>query len=293
MFGARKKSKMRTRSKLVATCTNVMGGYYRANGTIVRNVASGKTHTEDDAIFVETDVEFASINERTHARLRHQETLRQQNIEAILSTVSSLITEKSVIDQVDADWATVFFDYAQNINNKTIQSLWSRALVAELKHPGSISKRSLGFLYHCDAWEIVAFKKVANFAFIGGNGHPFLFRLIDNSDVTDDIFSETRMLSHCINAGLIAPQPKDLAVGYEFEYNGARHKVTHDFKTTGQSSGFFMQPFTKTGSDIVKLIGGLEAIPSSNMQRRVVWEHLSDFMDLESSEPTNDASLAG
>lgn len=101
------------------------------------------------------------------------------------------------------------------------------------------------------------------------------------------------MLSHCINAGLIAPQPKDLAVGYEFEYNGAHHKVTHDFKTTGQSSGFFMQPFTKTGSDIVKLIGGLEAIPSSNMQRRVVWEHLSDFMDLESSEPTNDASLAG
>lgn len=293
MFGAGRKNKIGTWSKLVATCTQVMGGYYRANGTIVRNVASGKTRTEDDAVFVETDVEFASINERTHIRVRHQETQRQENIETILSMVSGLIGKKSPMDQVDPDWATLYFDYAQNVSNKTMQSLWARAMVAELRHPGSISKRSLGFLYHCDAWEIVAFKKVANFAFIGHNGHPFIFRSVNNPDLKDDIFSETRMLGHCINAGLMASRPKDLPVGYEFAYEDKQHKVSHDFKTAGQSSGFYMQAFTKTGSDIVKLIGGLEAIPSSNMQRRVVWEHLSDFIDLESQDcRTEDTSLA-
>lgn len=293
MFGAGKKRRIGTWSKLVATCTQVMGGYYRDNGTIVRNVASGKTRTEDDAIFVETDVEFASVNERTHTRLRHQETQRQKNIETVLSLVSSLIGKKSVIDQVDPDWATLYFEYVQNVGNKTMQSLWARALVAELKHPGSISKRSLGFLYHCDAWEIVAFKKVANFAFIGSNGHPFIFRSVSNSELKDDLFTETRMLAHCINAGLIAAEPRDLVVGSEFEYDGQRHEVSHDFKTRGQSSGFYMQAFSKTGSDIVKLLGGLEAIPSSNMQRRVVWEHLSDFLDLETNEAQNDSTLVG
>lgn len=292
MFNASKKRKIGTWSKLVAVCTQVMGGYYRANGTIVRNVASGKTRTEDDAVFVETDVEFASINERTHARVRHQETQRQENIEAILSMVSGLIGKKAPMDAVDADWATLFFDYCQNVSNKTMQSLWARALVTELRHPGAISKRSLGFLYHCDAWEIVAFKKVANYAFTGSNGHPFIFRSTEHTELKDDIFSETRMLGHCINADLIAGATRDLPVGYELEYEGRKYRVEHDFKTLGQSTGFFMQAFTKTGSDIVKLIGGLEAIPSSNLQRRVVWEHLSDFIDLESDE-ISDESLVG
>jgi len=293
MFGAGKKKKIGTWSKLVALCTKTMGGYYRSNGTIVRNIASGKTKQSDDAIFVETDVEFASINERTHARVRYQETQWQENLETILSLVSSHIGKTAPVDNVDPDWATIFFDYAQKVSNKTMQSLWARAMVSELKHPGSISKRSLNFLYHCDAWEIVAFKKVADYAFIGSNGHPILFRTNPAIDVNDDVFAEARMLSHCINANLIASTPRDLLVGQEFEYEGQLHRVAHDVKTTGQPTGFLTLAFTKTGSDILKLLGGLEAIPSSNMQRRVVWEHLCDFIDLESNHDCVAPSMAG
>ena len=36
----------------------------------------------------------------------------------------------------------------------------------------------------------------------------------------------------------------------------------------------------------MKLMGGLEAIPSSNLHRRIVWDHLSDFIDIETeAEP--------
>lgn len=271
---------MGTWSKLVALCTNVMGGYYRSNGTVVRNIASGKA-VDDDAIFVETDVQFADLADRTHARVRHLETQRQQNIETILSIVSSLMGEKVVSTSVDPDWATIFFNYAQDVNNKTMQSLWARAMLCELKHPSSISKRSLSFLYHCDAWEITAFKKVANYAFIGSNGHPFIFRSTNDVYMKDDIFSEHRFLSHCVNAGMIAPEPKDLVVGFEFDYEKKTHRITHDFTPMGQSVGYYIQSFTKTGSDLLKLLGGLETIPSSNLQRRVVWDHLSDFIDIE------------
>lgn len=276
---------IRTWSKLVALCTKSMGGYYRSNGTVVRNIAAGKSSDEqDDAIFVETNVEFANINERTHARIRHQETQRQENIEAILSIVSSLIGEKVSVQSVDQDWASVFFHYAQNVSNKSMQSLWARAMVCELKHPCSISKRSLNFLYHCDLWEITAFKKVANYAFMAGNGHPFIFRSKNNLVEKDDIFSENRLLSHCINAGMIAPEPKDLTVGFHFYYEQKKHSISHDSATFGQSVGFYQQPFTKTGSDLMKLLGGLQAIPSSNLHRRIVWDYLSDFVDIETEE---------
>lgn len=280
-------------SKLVALCTRVMGGYYRSNGTIVRNVAAGNSDPDGDSIFVETDVEFASIAERTHVRVRHQETQRQKNIEAILSAVSSHLGDKISIQNVDPDWSNVFFRYAQDISNKSTQSLWARALVNELKHPGSISKRSLSFLYNCDVWEITAFKKVANYAFVGQNGHPFIFRAAQDSKGKDDIFAEGRLLAHCQNAGMIADEPQDLRVGFKFEYDKSMHTIDHDFKEVGQPVGFYVQPFTKTGSDLLKFMGGLESIPSSNLQRRIVWDYLADFIEIESkpmSEKSNSTS---
>jgi len=269
-----------------------MGGYYRSNGTIVRNIASGNSSPDDDAIFVETNVQFASISERTHARVRHQETQRQENIETILSLVSGLMGEKVSINSVDPDWANIFFNYAQDVSNKNMQSLWARAMLCELKHASSISKRSLSFLYHCDLWEIAAFKKIANYAFIGSNGHPFIFRSKPNSEETDDIFSESRLLSHCINAGMIAPEPKNLLVGFEFEYEKNTHRISHDFTPIGQSAGFYLQAFSKTGSDLMKLLGGLETIPTSNLQRRIVWDFISDFIDIE-TECEEESVLAG
>ena len=240
------KKQMGTWSKLVALCTKSMGGYYRSNGTIVRNIAGGKSSSEDgDAIFVETDVEFASINERTHARVRYQEVQKQENIETILSIVSGLLGDKVNMKAVDPDWANIFFDYAQNVSNKAIQSLWARAMLCELKHPGSISKRSLNFLYHCDTWEITAFKKVANYAFVGSNGHPFIFRSTKNSAVKDDIFSETRLLSHCINAGMIAAQPNELLVGFEFFYDRQKHAISHDLPKLASQSATTYSPFQK------------------------------------------------
>ena len=286
----------------MALCTKSMGGYYRSNGTVVRNTAPDNGHDDiDEPIYVENDVAFASLNDRTHARIRHQETLRQANIEAILSVASGLLGQKVSNKAVDADWANIFFDYAQNISSSPMQSLWARTLLCELKHPNSISKRSLNFLYHCDAWEIAAFKKVSNYAFIGTNGHPFIFRANPCLKKEDDIFSELRLLSHCVNAGMIARDPSELTVGHEFYYRKKRHTVNHDFTAPGQGVGFYIQAFTKTGSDLLKIVGGLDSIPSSNLQRRVVWEYLSDFIDIDagstlsstgntySNNPTNES----
>jgi len=284
---------MSTWSKLVALCTKTMGGYYRSNGTIVRNIASGNSNPDNDAIFVETDVQFANISERTHSRVRHQETQRQENIEAILSLASGLMGEKVSINAVDPDWANVFFNYAQDVSNQNMQSLWARAILCELKHASSISKRSLNFLYHCDLWEIAAFKKVANYAFIGSNGHPFIFRSKPNSAEKDDIFTESRFLSHCVNAGMIAPEPTNLLVGFEFEYEKKTHRISHDFTPFGQSVGFYSQAFSKTGSDLMKLLGGLETIPTSNLQRRIVWDFLFDFIDIETENESEEEALAG
>ena len=79
-----------------------------------------------------------------------------------------------------------------------------------------------------------------------------------------------------------------------FFYNKKKHFIDHESGSFGQNVGFYQQSFTKTGSDIMKLLGGLEAIPSSNMHRRLVWDYLSDFVEIETEgEQEVEESLVG
>jgi hypothetical protein len=44
----------------------------------------------------------------------------------------------------------------------------------------------------------------------------------------------------------------------------------------------------------MKLLGGLQAIPSSNLHRRIVWDYLSDFVDIETEhECLSDEVMTG
>ncbi len=265
-------------SKLVALCTKTVGGYYRSNGTVVRSTNGIQANHED------SNVDFASLNDRTHARVRHQETLRQENIESVLSMVSEKLSGQIVSREVDDDWSNAFFNYVQDISNKTMQSLWANAMVCELQHPGAISKRTLGFLHNCDAWEISAFRKVTAYAFTGSNGHPFIFRSVKHAHEDDVIFEESRLLSHCINAGLITAELKPLTVGDSFFYMNERQKINHGFSAPGTEVGFYLQAYTKIGSDVFKLMGGMDGLKKGNLQRRLVWEYILDFIEIESEQ---------
>ncbi|MDG2035895.1 MAG: DUF2806 domain-containing protein, partial [Pseudomonadales bacterium] len=158
------------KSKLIALCTQNLGGFYQANDTIESCAYPNTEHGS------KIDITDANLIERTHMRMRYKETQRQMNLEAILEQVRKGIHGAAPQQAIDNDWANMFFDFAEDISDQVMQSIWANAMVHELYHPNSISKCSLKFLHSLENWEIKAFKKVAISAFIGKNGHPFVFR---------------------------------------------------------------------------------------------------------------------
>ena len=261
------------KAKLIALCTQNLGGFYQANDTIE---SCAPPNTEHDAKIQITD---ANLVERTHMRMRYKEMQRQMNLESILEQVRKRMSGTAPQQAVDNDWANVFFDFAEDISDPAMQSIWANAMVHELYRPNSISKCSLKFLHSLDNWEIKAFKKVAVSAFIVMNGHPFVFRSVDNALDSDPLFSQTRMLSHCIASGLINKGTHPLAVGFAFNYQGEDQVVSSGHLPEGTSVGYYIQSFTKIGSDLYRMVieQPMQAVSDS---RHEVWELLSDFLEL-------------
>lgn len=261
------------KSKLIALCTQNLGGLYKANDIVESCIYPSSEQAS------RINLSNANLVERTHMRMRYKEIQRQMNIEAILALVYKAVSGHIAQQNVDNDWINIFFDFAEDISDPVMQSVWANALLHELYRPNSISKCSLKFLHSLESWEVNAFKKVAASAFIGKNGHPFVFRAVDNIKENDPLFSQTRMLSHCIAAGLVNKDALPLSVGFSFHYQGENQVVSSKHLPEGSSVGYYIQSFTKIGSDLYKMVIQ-QAKKSTNDSQHEVWELLSDFLEL-------------
>lgn len=257
--------------KFITACSRTLGGFYRPDGTIFRDPETASSGR---------DMDFADLVQRTHQRVRHQETVRQKNLEQITNRAYKLIDPGDPEKLIDPDWVNLFFSYAQDISNSTMQGLWAKAMALEITQPGTISKRSLTFLKNCDSWEIKAFRKVAASAFIASNGHPFIFKAKSHVSATDPIFSEHRLLFHCISAGLIAEDTTPLMAGFTFTYSGSRQVVQESPCSQGDKVGYYVQHFTRIGSDLYRLLKSEGKPKKMELQKQLVWDFLTDYLEL-------------
>lgn len=254
----------------VTACSKTLGGFYRTDGAIFRD----PKHSSH-----ERDLDFADLVQRTHLRLRHQETMRQMNIEAITQKAYEFIEDSLPKREIDEDWVNLFFSYAQDISNPSMQDLWAKAMALEISQPGTISKHSLAYLRNCDTWELKAFSKVAASAFIAANGHPFIFKAKGHVSANDPIFSEHRLLAHCISAGLVDTTTTPLTAGFKFTYDGESLVVQQNPFSQGDSVGYFVQRFTRIGSDLYRIVMHADKT-IHKAQKRLVWDYLTDYLEL-------------
>ncbi|MDT0644954.1 DUF2806 domain-containing protein, partial [Zunongwangia sp. F363] len=121
--------------------------------------------------------EVTSLPDRAENRISYQEQKRQQNIERVTQIAAEqLETEKDVSEEkVDDDWTTRFFNYAQDVSNEEMQSLWGRILAGEVKNPKSYSLRALELIRNLSKREAEIFTKVANYA-VQTNNDYFLYK---------------------------------------------------------------------------------------------------------------------
>ena len=157
--------------KLIDVVSKGIGTMYRPRR--MRNEADakayeikvvGKAQAEADAekrlIEIETE-------DRICRRIAAKEIRRQENIDSIVELAANNLEGESVSDKpVDEDWATRFFEIAQDISRDEMKVLWARVLAKEVQRPSSFSLRTLETLRNISADEAMTFEKVANFVLI-------------------------------------------------------------------------------------------------------------------------------
>ena len=90
-------STVEAKDKLIALCTQNLGGFYQANDTIE---SCAQPTTEQ---VVKIHITDANLVERTHMRMRYKEMQRQMNLESILDQVRKRMSGAAPQQCIDND----------------------------------------------------------------------------------------------------------------------------------------------------------------------------------------------
>lgn len=97
-------------------------------------------------------------------RVEFQERKRVANLSAIMEHAAAELDGKEVEDhEPDPDFATRFFECAQDISNVDMQLLWAKLLAGEVQRPGQFSLRTLDTLRNLSVGEAKLFAEVCNY----------------------------------------------------------------------------------------------------------------------------------
>lgn len=127
-----------------------------------------------------------TLEERTQKRVEFKEQKRQKNIESITQKAAQNLESENIVSEepVDEDWASRFFNYAEDISNEEMQELWGRILAGEVKQPNSFSFRTLEIIRNLSKAEAEVFLKFATIA-ITGNNVSFILNFKDEKLLED------------------------------------------------------------------------------------------------------------
>lgn len=134
-------------------------------------------------------------------RVLVKEEKRQRNIENVLQVSAQTLKDEPVVSEepVNPDWATRFFDIAQDISNEQMQDLWGRILAGEIKQPRSFSLRTLETLRNITSEEAQLFEKAAQYVLYDGS--YYLYRFSDSTNIKAHI--EYSEIARLVEIGLL------------------------------------------------------------------------------------------
>lgn len=159
----------------------------------VEEKASDNISAQQDGLM--PSCEDRELIERTKYRLFQQEVNRQRNLEDILEKADAALTvdggEQQTEQEVDGDWFKQFTNYAQDISNEDLRTLWARILANEVKRPDTYSLRTLDFLRLLSKKEAEVIRSMAQFVLYDVNDDAYIL----NSKTTEEFkFNEIMVL---------------------------------------------------------------------------------------------------
>lgn len=249
-------------TKLVEVVSKGIGTLYAPFGTI----RTAKADAKAGIIIAHANAEIADIEERTKARIKYREFLRQENIEKISSQAAIELPEAVSEDPVDSDWVLQFFDYAQDVCDEDMQKLWSRILAGEVAEPGSYSKRTLQFLRTLDKDEAEAFTKICSLVVKLDNDWCHIIEEKGTQETLQEMFGTSIPVKHFISIGLLLTDayminPSE-TTGLEFIYFSQKYTLEGPEKSKGGGIAsleipFTIRGFTSIGQELASIAGGM------------------------------------
>ena len=128
--------------KLMDVVSNAIGTLYKPRQIVREATAEAKAESikaieqAKTQAMLNGDIEKVQYLETINERLVAKEIKRQKNIENVVTVAGNILqTEKTVSEEpVNEDWATRFFDIAQDVSDNEMQNLWGQILAGEIKH---------------------------------------------------------------------------------------------------------------------------------------------------------------
>ncbi|MFH0834239.1 MAG: DUF2806 domain-containing protein [Patescibacteria group bacterium] len=148
-------------------CGFMVNHFFEADAKKIRRMGNAKIEVEMKKIIEQAEAEsqLPAIMLRAQTRERAQSLKKQQSIEAVIDLSQDELKGQNVSDDpVDEDWATRFFDFAQDIGNEEMQLVWAKILAGEIKKPKSFSLRTLEVLRNLSAEEAADFQDAVSIA---------------------------------------------------------------------------------------------------------------------------------
>lgn len=152
-----------------------------AIGTVYQDTFGVKAEVRRRQLLAEVDNAIKLSNKETENELllcsQHrillQEAKRQLNIENVVRGAVEHLPEHVGDRKPTEDWASTFFNIAQDIYEDEMQVIWSKILAGEVAKPGTYSKRTLESLKNLSQQEAQTFVRLMSFTF----GHYVIFKL--------------------------------------------------------------------------------------------------------------------
>lgn len=203
------------------------------------------------------DLDKAQYLETINERLVAKETKRQKNIENVVAVAGKVLQAEGTVSEesVNPDWATRFFDIAQDVSDEEMQNLWGQILAGEIKQPQSYSLRTMETLRNMTKDEALLFQKVAQFTLYQGEAFLFSF-----ANVLDKFGVTCANLIRLSEIGLI--QPGDNIVKNIFSNSvDANSYITYgsliliiNIKANASKITFPIKVLTTAAKELLKLI---------------------------------------
>ena len=216
-------------------------------------------HAKTEAMLA-NDMEGFEQLSMIERRLVQKEQKRQTNINNVLSVAAQTISKEQDVSSspVNPDWATRFFDIAQDISNEQMQDLWGRILAGEIKQPNSYSMRTLDALRSITSEEAQLFEEMAQYVLYDGSFYIFRDPYGENSDEGYQYVDIARLME----IGLIQAGSNVVQNFYNVEGEITTHQISYgdayiafvEMPANLKQISFPIYPLTHVGEELYKLI---------------------------------------